>query len=296
VFIDNGHTQNRYSGWVTFSQSARYLGAIISSDLLDDQEIRGRIQKATAVFGSMRKNLMASKDVWNEIKRRVLLGMILPTLLDGAEHWIVSSIMLAELTSAYNGMIRSCLRMTTHTQRKHSITTEDMLSKLGMRPLVYYLDWKILGYAGHVARMDKGRLPSIMLDAQMQGPRLIGAPPKTHHRQRRECLQRKKIQVDSWRDTALDRNNWRKLIKANTEVLRPRKIKPTWHLRPSELLRCAVEVQFEGKFYVGRVVDFDVDVDTNETIWRVVYDDGDSADYNSHEISRIVCMDEMGVF
>ena len=50
----NGNS-NSGPTWVTFQTSARYLGAIISSTLKDNAEIRGRIQKAVALFGSLRK-------------------------------------------------------------------------------------------------------------------------------------------------------------------------------------------------------------------------------------------------
>jgi hypothetical protein len=34
----------------------------------------------------------------------------------------------------------------------------------------------------------------------------------------------------------------------------------------------------------------DVDIDTNENIWRVLYDDGDEADYNAVQMKRILCV------
>ena len=171
------------STWVTYKSSARCLGAIILTDLKDNEEIRGRMQKAVVLFGSMRANLMASKDVWNDVKRRVMIGMVLPTMLDGAENWIISAKLKRELESAYNKMIRSCLRMTSHTQRIHRISTLEMLGKINLENLQFYLDWKILGYAGHVQRMKPERLPLMMVGAYLPGPRNIGAPCKTHQRQ-----------------------------------------------------------------------------------------------------------------
>jgi hypothetical protein len=35
--------------------------------------------------------MLASEDTWNEVKRRIMEGMIMPTILDGAEHWVVTS-------------------------------------------------------------------------------------------------------------------------------------------------------------------------------------------------------------
>ena len=40
----------------------------------------------------------------------------------------------------------------------------------------------------------------------------------------------------------------------------------------------------------------DIDSITHEQLWRVDYDDGDSADYNRVQIQKILCLDEMHVF
>jgi hypothetical protein len=91
------------------------------------------------MFGMLRKEMLASKDTWNEVKRRIMGGMIIPTILDGAEHWVVSSKKRRELNSCFNRM-RSCLRINLYTTRKHKITTEMAHSKIGVGNLDYYLD------------------------------------------------------------------------------------------------------------------------------------------------------------
>ena len=52
--------------------------------------------------------------------------------VNGAEHWVVSAGMLRELTTEFNAMVRACLRFSTHTQRRHRITTEETLALAGM--------------------------------------------------------------------------------------------------------------------------------------------------------------------
>ena len=104
--------------------------------------------------------------------------------------------------------------MTRHTQRKYRVTTEEMLERFGMQPLHYYLDWRILGYAGHVVRMDESRLPKIIRNTKLQGKRKAGAPRKTHKRQLNDSLKRKEIKTSEWQKIALDRNEWRQRIKA----------------------------------------------------------------------------------
>ena len=52
-----------------------------------------------------------------------------------------------------------------------------------------------------------------------------------------------------------------------------------------------VEKQFGSKWYVGEIVDTDIDVHTNCTIWKVNYDDGDTEDCSIPEIRNILCTD-----
>ena len=55
-------------------------------------------------------------------------------------------------------MIRSCFRLNMFTTRKFKITTSSLLTKMDMGDLQYYLDWKVLGYAGTVEFFDGGGL------------------------------------------------------------------------------------------------------------------------------------------
>ena len=52
-----------------------------------------------------------------------------------------------------------------------------------------------------------------------------------------------------------------------------------------------MEQRFEGKWYAGIIVDTDIDCDTNETMWRVLYDDGDMEDLHARELDKILCPD-----
>ena len=284
--------------WMQFSGGARYLGGRITNTLTDDDEIRSRIQKTHQLFGSMRQLIFSSKDVWIQVKQRLLTAMLLPTLLDGAGHWVVSAGMLRELTTEFNAMVRACLRFSTHTQRRHRITTEETLALAGMQPLSFYLDWKILGYAGHVQRMSDTRAPKIFMNAAFAGTKRSGGQPKSHERQRRDCLRRKGIDEGAWRDLAQDKGEWRRLIKA-VPVLQPpppKKFPSTWAKDPDLLIGEKVERKFGTKWFVGEIIGADFDCDFNELIWGVLYDDGDYEDMNQRELHKYICLDQVQVF
>ena len=52
-----------------------------------------------------------------------------------------------------------------------------------------------------------------------------------------------------------------------------------------------VEKLFCGKWYVGKVTEYDTCESTGEPLWRVKYDDDDFCDYNRKELIQIVCED-----
>jgi hypothetical protein len=124
IFVNKEKTE-----WIDFVKSSSYLGSRITSQLCDDEEIESRIGKALGMFGKLRANLLGSKDVIHAVKRRILTGMLLPILLDGAESWVISGRAWQQLQSAYHKMVRGCLRYSLYTTRKHRITIEDMLNR-----------------------------------------------------------------------------------------------------------------------------------------------------------------------
>ena len=280
------------SEWINFEKGSPYLGSFITASLRDDDEIRGRIKKASQMFGKLRRKLLGSKDTWNQVKIQVLQGMILPMMLDGAEHWVITANMMNELLSAYHKMIRGCMRVTTYTTRKHRITNEDLIRRLGMEPLQYYIDWRILGYAGHIQRMKNDRLPKLMRDATVVGKGEIGAPHKSHNKQLHESLKRKGMWGLNWKTAAMDKEKWRKMLKSPS-VLPPRtsaaKVQTEWTRNPELAIGRKTEKKFNHKYHIGTVCNFDIDTDTNDVIWEVQYDDGDNEDLNAKELDKVIC-------
>jgi hypothetical protein len=55
---------------IRFVRSCVYLGAVMHESLSDDVEISGGMLKVTQVFGMLRKEMLASKDMWPEVKKR----------------------------------------------------------------------------------------------------------------------------------------------------------------------------------------------------------------------------------
>jgi hypothetical protein len=115
-----------------------YLGATINEKMCDVEEIDKRMLKGTQLFGMLRQNLMASKDTWPEVKKQIFVGMTTPTLLDGAEHWVITDAKRREMNVVYNSMVRSSLRYTSCVTRKHRVTNEELHQKLCCRWTLYW--------------------------------------------------------------------------------------------------------------------------------------------------------------
>jgi hypothetical protein len=113
---------------------------------------------------------------------------------------------------------RGCLRHSLCTTRKHRITIADMQDRLGIHPLEHFLDWRVLGRAGHVARVLPHRLPKQIMEGEISGKARRGAPNKSHRAQRKECLQRKGTSLVDWKDLAQNKNAWRILIKTESTL------------------------------------------------------------------------------
>ena len=281
---------------VNFVQSCRYLGAIIHESLSDEMEITQRIGKAVGMMGILRKSVMASKDVKMEVKRKIMLGLIIPILLDGAENWVLTAKMTNGITTAYNSMIRSCFRMNRFTTWKYKITTESLLQKMDMFSLQYYLDWKILGYAGHVERMSPNRIPKQIRDASTYGTKKIGGQSKSYERQLQECLKRKGIPVELWKSMAMSKCVWRKAIRKKSIPVVTRHLyrhveKKEYCTNPDKLVGCFVEKRFGQTWHVGKVINYEECDTKGDIIWRVIFDDDDMEDYCYDEIEKILCLD-----
>jgi hypothetical protein len=288
---------SRLGKTISFVSSARYLGHIISKTLTDDLHIQGRMAKTNQVFGALRPQLFGRKSVWLSVKAKVMESMILPTLLDGVECCVVSKRMMADMETCYLKMVRKCLKITPYIQRKFRLTSKKLLKRLGVRPLHYYVDLKVLAYAGHVQRMAPHRLTRIIRHSKLSGSRRCGRPKKMLQENIKESLIRKKIQVQGWEVLALNRVEWAKAIRddsyhsARIKTRSRKKRRPFWTRAPHSIIGCYVERKFGHKWYLGQIWSVDVDEATDDILWKVLYDDGDSEDFNRRELQKVLCLD-----
>ena len=202
-----------------------------------------------------------------------------------------------ELTTTCHRMVRSALGISPGVQRVRRWTSEMMLRRLGLQPLHYYVDLKVLGFAGHMQRMPAHRLPQLIRDSTLPGKRKRGGQHKTHAKFLRQSLHRKGIPVAEWKTMAGDRSAWRKAVTSVTKLgaritrkCRSR-LRNAWTAVPKMLIGKHVEKRFRGKYFVGTVVEVDSDDETHEKLWRVKYDDSDVEDCTGKDLQKILCDD-----
>ena len=84
---------------------------------------------------------------------------------------------------------------------------------------------------------------------------------------------------------------WREKIRAIVDGPGARitgtakKVSVMWEKHPTLLIGRQVLKQFGGKWHRGKAISTDVDIDTNEQIWHVMYDDGDGEDFSAREMA-----------
>ena len=89
--------------------------------------------------------------------------MVLAILLYGAETWITTKATERKLSSFHRRTVRLMNNVNMFTVRKYGITAASLEGRLHLRMIRDYMDARILGFAGHIARMQQHRWPQRFL-------------------------------------------------------------------------------------------------------------------------------------
>ena len=89
-------------GVVTFTQSFKYLGSLLSSNMDDTADVEARVKAASAAFASLKPQLFGSKNVKLAYKTRAYEGLVLGLLLYGSEAWSLTQELKRRLQSFHN--------------------------------------------------------------------------------------------------------------------------------------------------------------------------------------------------
>ena len=84
---------------------------------------------------------------------------------------LTQKIMQRPLRNWLNKFIRDICRLKIHQVELYGITSVELQKRIGIWDLDYYVGRRTLQWIGHVARMDKSRLPQCLLTAWVREPR-----------------------------------------------------------------------------------------------------------------------------
>ena len=211
--------------WITKGEKGRaipytneyiYLGYLLHVSLKDDRAIRARITASNNLFGSMRKEILGAKATSTKVKKIVFVGMVLAMLLYVAEIWLISAEMERELCTCYRRWIRCMARVNRLNSRKLRLPSETLEQQLQVENMQHYTDQRMLGWAGHVARMDETRMPRKLLTSYADTKRKVGGQALTYGRMLSKAMKRKGIKND-WITVAKHRSFWRCQTQLSTQ-------------------------------------------------------------------------------
>jgi hypothetical protein len=117
------------------------LGHAIAGTLSDADHVSVRASKGSQVFRALGPCLLRCSYVWTDVKRLVFESMIVPTMLDGIECCVLSTVMIEKMTTVHHRLMRSALHITPYKQRKWKLTSEELLSRIGLQPEDAWVRW-----------------------------------------------------------------------------------------------------------------------------------------------------------
>jgi len=209
-------------GIVTFTQTFKYLGSLLTSDLCDSIEVDARIRSASAAFASLRQQFLSSKNIKPSHKARTYESLILGLLLYGSETWSLTNELKNRLQSFHNRCVRTMCRINLWHTREYHIHGKELEERLGLKSLDTYLTQRRLKWAGHVYRMEFNRLPRKLLTSWVDHPRPRGRPRAHYGHGLARDLKTAGLDVATWHQVAANRPLWHKLIDQN-DICVPKK-------------------------------------------------------------------------
>ncbi len=196
----------------------QYLGSTVSQDCNTGAEVTARIVKASQAFGSLACKLWLQRRIKTKTKLRVLSSVIIPTLLYGLECTVLLEPEVHCLQSFVMRCLRTILSISTWDNKRN--TSIRKTAKQQRVPSL--LSQRRLRFVGHIARIDESRLPrQLLVSALPSGKRSVGGQKCRWNDLLVRDL-RKFGLGDDWCSKAMDRQEWRQIVKREVELVNER--------------------------------------------------------------------------
>ncbi|KAF6212004.1 hypothetical protein GE061_012522 [Apolygus lucorum] len=187
----------------------KYLGAMISQDGTQDQEINTRIAATSRLYHAMGRGCIGKREVSKRTKVAVYKSVYVPTLIHSSESWTTTS----RHTSRIQASEMRYLRRVEGKSRRDRVRNQTIRSNLHVDPLNRRVEEAQLRWFGHVVRMPDHRQPRMAWEARFPGRRSIGRPRRRWEENVQDSLQARGVQWGRARALAEDRKGWSALCK-----------------------------------------------------------------------------------
>ena len=182
-----------------------YLGGALSEDGRIDTEVNRRVRAGGYAWSKVEGVMLDSK-ISRRLKGRVLSACVIPACTYGTETLAMTDKQQSRLKVCENNWVRRITRAKKMDKRR----VADMREEVGVEQNISEKMVKArLRWAGHVIRMEEGRLPKRAL-LEGDGVRRGGRP-----RMRWEDRVKKEFRGvggEEWRETAQDRRRWKIVV------------------------------------------------------------------------------------
>ena len=191
----------------------KYLGDYVARDCTDVCAVDARVADAGRAFGALRRCLFASHSVSFAAKKAVYEALILSILLYGCECWCMTEVLRQRLHVFHAQCLRAMCRVTRKHTWEHHITSVELMQRLGLDGIDFYVARRQMRWLGHVRRMPMERLPRRMLSAWVPHARPVGAPRLTFGRSVAKAMDVFDLDSARWPELAADRLAWQTMLR-----------------------------------------------------------------------------------
>ncbi|PSN43351.1 hypothetical protein C0J52_15555 [Blattella germanica] len=186
-----------------------YLGSEVNSRNNVSSEIQKRILSANKCYYGLRKHLK-SKLLLRKTKVLMYKVLVKPVLIYGAETWVLSKFDERQLCIFERKILRQIFGPVEENNEWRRRYNHELYELYKGPDIVGSIKIQRLHWAGHVLRAND-RMINKVFHAKPEGTRKVGRPKLRWEDGVREDV--KTIGIRNWRSSALNREEWRKLLQ-----------------------------------------------------------------------------------
>ena len=192
-------------------KSFKYLGAVLSTDGRTEMDVKSRINEGRKCLGSLR-GVLKNRHLGMRAKNQLYEGVIVPTVVYGAETWSTRVVERNKLDVFEMGCLRSMLGVT----RRDRMRNEEVRERTNVRcKLSEKVDQKGLMWYGHMVRMDERRWTKKVWKSRVQGKGRRSRSRMRWEEGIRRSLCMRNLSLEQGEIETRDRTGWRAIVKAN---------------------------------------------------------------------------------